>query len=70
MYDGLQEHLEKQNRKRKEQLDFHKTEQQKKRRIDLKKKRTIDAQCRKEWSKKHEETLMVMSMKILQQTPI
>ena len=53
LYDGLQEHLEIQNRKRKEHLDFQKTEQQKKRRIELKKMRTIDAQRRKEWSKKH-----------------
>ena len=55
LYEGLQDHLEMQNRKRKEHLDFQKTEQQKKRRIQLKKMRTIDAQCRKDWSKKHGE---------------
>ena len=53
LYDGLQEELELYNRKRKESLDSHKTESSKRRRIELKKQRTADAQRRKEGSKKH-----------------
>ena len=53
IYDGLQEHLESQNRKRKNELDYQKTENRKRRRIELKRERTKDAQHRKEWSKKH-----------------
>lgn len=50
VYDGLQEQLELLNKKRKDMLDDEKTEA---RRIELKKERTLDAQHRKEWSKKH-----------------
>ena len=36
-----------------ERLEYAKTEKSKKRRMMLKAERTKDAQCRKEWSKKH-----------------
>ncbi len=53
VYDGLREVLEASNRERKARLDDRKTEKTKKRRIQLKMERIKDAQCRKDWSKRH-----------------
>ena len=41
------------NRKSKAMLDSLKTEQRKRRRVQLKRSRVMDAQCHKEWSKLH-----------------
>ena len=53
MYDGVHRALEEFSELRMEKLEYAKTEKSKKKRIMLKVKRTKDAQCRKEWSKKH-----------------
>ncbi len=53
VYDGVQETLEKVNRRRKKALDKIKTTKHKKRRVELKTLRTKDAQERKAWSKRH-----------------
>ena len=53
VYDGVHRALEEFNELRMEKLEYAKTEKSKKKRVMLKVKRTKDAQCRKEWSKKH-----------------
>ena len=53
VFEGLQEQLEALNRERKAQLDRAKTERVKRRRIQLRRERVLDAQRRKEWSKAH-----------------
>ena len=53
MFDGVQAALETFNRQRKMYLNQEKTDSSKRRRIQLKSERTVDAQCRKLWSKKH-----------------
>ena len=55
LYDGLQQQLELHNIRRKEFLDSQKTESSKRKRIELKKQRTTEAQRRKEWFTKHGE---------------
>ena len=53
VFDGVQAALEAFNRQRKMNLDQEKTDSSKRRRIQLKCERTVDAQRRKLWSKKH-----------------
>ena len=53
VFDGVQAALEAFNKERKQELDRQKTERYKRRRVQLKEGRTMDAQRRKEWSKKH-----------------
>ena len=53
VFDGVHRALEEFNELRMEKLEHVKTEKSKKRRIMLMVERTKDAQCRKEWSKKH-----------------
>ena len=53
VFDGVYAALEAFNRRRKIRLDYQKTDKYKQRRIELKVERTLDAQRRKDWSKKH-----------------
>ena len=53
MFDGVHAELEAFVKQRKMRLDFQKTDKYKQRRIELKVERTLDAQRRKDWSKKH-----------------
>ena len=53
VFDGVQAALEAFNQQRKLYLDQEKTDSFKQRRIQLKKERTMDSQCRKLWSKRH-----------------
>ena len=53
VFHGIVEALEKHSARRKRKLEWAKGTPQKKRRIELKKKRVIDGQERKKWSKKH-----------------
>lgn len=53
LFDGVQEALERHNKRRKRALDRLKTEKAKRRRVQLKVERTKDSQRRQEWSKKH-----------------
>ena len=53
VFEGVQAALEAFNEQRKLSLDHEKTDSSKRRRIQLKTERTVDAQCRKVWSKKH-----------------
>ena len=53
VFDGVQAALEKFSQQRKLKLDHKKDDSVKQRRIQLKSERTIDAQCRKLWSKRH-----------------
>ena len=47
VFEGLQEELEAENRKRKVKLDLAKTEIAKRHRVELKRERVLDSQCRK-----------------------
>jgi hypothetical protein len=53
IFEGIVEALEKHNMRRKRRLDLAKTTPQKKRRIELKKKRVVEGRERIKWSKKH-----------------
>ena len=53
VYDGIQQALEVFNQQRKVALDKLKTDEAKRKRLQLKMKRTKESQIRKAWSKKH-----------------
>lgn len=53
MFDGVQTALEGFNKQRKLALDRQKIDECKTRRVQLKAKRTVGSECRKEWSKRH-----------------
>ena len=62
VFDGVHRALEEFNELR---MEHEKTEKSKKRRIMLKVERTMDAQRRKEWSKKHGHDTVTMKTVIL-----
>ena len=53
VFDGVHAALEAFNEQRKQELDRKKTERYKRRRVQLKEEKNVNAQRRKEWSKKH-----------------
>ena len=53
VFEGVQAAVQAFNEQRKLNLDCNKTDSFKRRRIQLKTERIVDAQCRKVWSKKH-----------------